>query len=65
MTNLDHAELVNILKEIKGKFILSGYANSLYDRFERISVGESCISIKGITDGSKRPKKEEFVWVNF
>ena len=65
MTDQDHVELVDILKGIKGKFILSGYANSIYDCFERISIGESSISIKGIFDGGKRPKKEEFVWVNF
>ena len=63
MTDGDHAELVDIMKGIKGKFLLSGYANHLYDCFDRVSLGEvnMCVT-KALC---KRHKKEEFVWKNF
>ncbi|GHU59230.1 DNA methyltransferase [Clostridia bacterium] len=66
LTNADHADLLNLLKGIKGKFILSGYDNELYNKnFERVIIGESNMCIKKKKNGVPRPKKMEYVWTNF
>ena len=63
MADGDHVELVEILKGIKGKFLLSGYGNELYDYFDRVSLGEVNITVTKTL--YKRTKKEEFLWKNF
>jgi DNA adenine methylase len=65
MTDGDHAELVAILKGIKGRFVLSGYANALYDCFNRVSLGDVPMHIHGGTGVKEKKRKEEFIWMNF
>ncbi|GHU75343.1 hypothetical protein FACS1894188_06010 [Clostridia bacterium] len=57
---------MNLLKGIKGKFILSGYDNELYDKhFERIAIDESNMCIHKKKNGEPRTKKTGYVWTNF
>jgi len=65
MTVLDHKCLVDILIQIKGKVMLSGYDNSIYDKLEAHGFSKILIS-----DYKKRSSKErlimkEYVWVNY
>ncbi len=64
MTTTDHAALVDILKNIKGKFILCGYENELYACFNKINIGISNMMVKK-TIGEPRMKKQEYIWTNF
>lgn len=69
MLNEDHEDLVNILINIKGKAVLSGYKHEIYDSlidngWQKISLGEfDKRSIKAIN--LSREKGEEIVWINF
>jgi DNA adenine methylase len=65
LANGDHADLVELLKGIKGKFVLSGYRNELYDCFDRVSMGEIAMHIQGGPDVGEKTRKEEFIWKNF
>lgn len=63
----DHAELVDMLLNLKGKAILSGYDTQIYDRlvsagWEKIDLGDMAISLNKRVD-KKRVYKREFVWV--
>jgi DNA adenine methylase len=67
----DHHRLLNRLKQAKGKWILSGYHNELYDKelqdFPYIEVNVSKPSY-GITVNSKsktRPRAIEVLWLNY
>ncbi|GHU74527.1 hypothetical protein FACS1894188_03000 [Clostridia bacterium] len=56
--------MVNLLKGIKGKFILSGYDNELYNKnFERIAVDESNMYIHKEKNGEPRTKKTDMFGV--
>jgi DNA adenine methylase len=65
----DHKELVDILLNIKGKAILSGYEHPIYNKliendWRKISLGEfDKRSIKAIN--KSREKGEEILWLNF
>lgn len=69
MDDKDHKELVEILLNIKGKAILSGYDNLIYDKltengWKKISIGQfDKRSIKAID--KSREKGEEILWLNF
>jgi DNA adenine methylase len=61
----DHVELSEILKCIKGKFLLSGYHSELYDGLYK---GFSCDSIGNIRTNAKgggMDKATEVVWANY
>ncbi len=59
MTDADHAELLNVLRDLAGMVVLSGYANPLYDQalhdWRRIEF-------ETFADGA-RPRVE-VVWIN-
>lgn len=69
LTDNEHKELVGILLNIKGKAILSGYDNEIYNElidngWEKFNLGEfSERSTK--TNMTKKQKRQEFLWVNF
>jgi len=64
----DHERLLRLLKEVKGKWLLSGYANELYDRelegfncYEFRNIKFSYYK-KGLTE---RPRVVEVLWCNY
>lgn len=65
-----HEELIDKILKIKGKVILSGYDNSVYDRltengWQKINVGEYKIRCKKSNDVKKNQAREEYLWMNF
>ena len=67
----DHERLLELLKEVKGKWLLSGYANDLYDeelrdynRFEFELVKRSHYIPKS-GSGFTRPRVKEVLWCNY
>ena len=69
MEEADHIELVDMLLNLQGKAVLSGYDTPLYNRlceagWSKISLGERNIDICN-PGGKPRLKKQEFVWCNF
>jgi DNA adenine methylase len=65
MNNVDHARLLDTIKQCKSKVMLSGYANVMYDR-ELASWNRTDIEIdnKASSAATKR-KMIESVWANF
>ncbi len=67
MTNDDHAELLEFLSSIEGKFVLSGYPSGMYDaiafkygwRMELFDLPNNASS------KSTKERKSECVWMNF
>lgn len=62
MVNTDHIHLANLLHQIKGKAVISGYRTELYDNlysdWNRIDAPvKTCNSSKG--------KRQESLWLNF
>lgn len=67
----DHKRLLNLLKKVKCKWLLSGYANELYDkeleeynRYEFEAVKHSYHKV-GSEKGIKRPRIKEVLWCNY
>lgn len=67
----DHKELLSLLKTSKAKWLLSGYANDLYDNmlkdFHRIEIPAVKHSY-GVTANSKnkdKPRAIEIIWTNY
>jgi len=69
----DHKHMLSLLKQAKAKWLLSGYANELYDTelkdFYRLEI-PSVKSVYGITEANKhltneRPKALEILWANY
>jgi DNA adenine methylase len=61
----DHIELAGLLKNIQGKFLLSGYHSGLYDELYK---GFSCDSIGGIRTnarGEGMQRATEVLWANY
>ena len=63
MSDADHADLVNLLNNMKGKFILSGYNNDLYNSqgWYKKKIETICTASKTYTDA----KRIEVLWSNF
>jgi DNA adenine methylase len=70
-TEQDHKDLLTILKQTKAKWLLSGYANPLYDEELKDFYRLKTPSIKhsyGITEQNRRPdrpKVVEVLWANY
>ena len=67
MTPADHEELLKRLARIKGRFLLSGYPSSLYERYaksHRWHVTKFLIDNKAAGGKTKR-KMTECVWTNY
>jgi DNA adenine methylase len=66
----DHERLLNLLKEVKGKWLLSGYRNELYDKelegfnsYEfNVPKYSYCKNNSGLT---KKPEAVEVLWCNY
>lgn len=62
-----HIELAKLLKNIKGKFLLSGYSNPLYDELYKdcYSLTFNVVCIAGRKVGQPRTRRTEVVWANY
>lgn len=67
MTEKQHADYLELLGSLKGKFILSGYPSELYEGFEKRfgwNRREILIDNKS-SSAKKKEKKTECLWYNF
>ena len=65
MTEEDHEELVSILLELKGKSILSGYPNPIYQRLEKADWMRLDYDVACHASGkSKKPRRTESLWLS-
>ncbi len=63
----DHAMLLEVLSGIKGKFLLSGYHNALYDGAAKLH-GWNCTDVEidnKLAGGKKKAKEVEAIWRNY
>jgi DNA adenine methylase len=59
MSDQDHAELLEVLRDLKGMVVLSGYASTLYDQ----ALGNwKRIEHAALSDGAR--KRTEVLWLN-
>lgn len=67
MTREQHAELLETLAALKGKFILSGYPSDLYDGYAaRLGWGRKDFDLPNHAAGGKSKRRMvERVWMNF
>jgi Site-specific DNA methylase len=70
-TEEDHKRLLSLLKQVRGKWLLSGYSNELYENelkeFNRLEF-QAVKHSYGLTQNSKqkeRPQAVEVVWFNY
>jgi DNA adenine methylase len=67
----DHERLLRLLKEVRGKWLLSGYANGLYDRelsgYNRyeFEVVKHSYYVAGNSNGLVKPRVKEVLWCNY
>jgi DNA adenine methylase len=67
MTENDHARLLTVLTQIKGKFLLSGYRSAIYDDaaasngWYRVEREIDCKA----SGAKKKPKRIECLWMNY
>lgn len=67
MSRADHLELVQVLLSIKGKAILSGYDNDIYDILVENGWRKELLGdfSKASSNAKERPVAQEYVWLNF
>jgi len=69
MTDKDHQELIDLLLDVKGKVMLSGYENDIYKRLDnkwnRIVHEAYCTSSAPKQTGNKRQARTEIIWMNY
>jgi DNA adenine methylase len=63
----DHERLLRVLKEVKGKWLLSGYENELYDRelagYNRVEV--EVVKHSYYKGDEEKPRVKEVLWFNY
>lgn len=64
MSDDDHHHLIDIISNVKGKVLLSGYPNSIYDKldWERTDISVSCFAAHGSSNDISRI---ECLWRNY
>jgi DNA adenine methylase len=65
MTERDHRELLDVLRTCKGKVILSGYANDLYDGMLARWRRETLDRPNNAASGKTKRRMTEVLWCNF
>lgn len=66
MSEKDHEELLNFLvKEWRGRFLLSGYDNSLYHDKLKFCTSFGKLVPNHLSQSKSKPKKAEIVWQNY
>lgn len=64
MTDKDHADLVEILLKLKGKIMLSGYANSIYEKLHTEHNWRRGKFILNAATPKENKAREEIVWLS-
>ena len=69
MTNEQHKELIDVLINVKGKVVLSGYDHPIYNKllengWSKVVLGEYAKRSEKSNEG-ELSKGKEFVWVNY
>lgn len=65
MTREEHAELLNVIKQLTGRVILSGYANELYDVALADWRREDIPVVENTSRGAEKSARVETLWMNF
>jgi hypothetical protein len=75
LTDEDHEDLIDLLKTRKGKVMLSGYSNSIYERlgWKRVEFETACYAaprtratgLQGDGVALSRQRRIEVVWLNY
>jgi DNA adenine methylase len=65
MTDADHRELLDVLRQCRGKVMLSGYASELYDRALAGWSRHTFDVPNDATGGRKKGRETEVLWCNF
>ena len=65
MSYEDHERLIDILKGIKGKAMLSGYSNELYEALEWTTYSFETVAYSALVKNRKKPKRTEMVYMNY
>jgi DNA adenine methylase len=68
MTRDQHIHLLDVLGEIEGHFILSGYHNELYDDAAKKRRGWRCIEVdlpNNAAGGKEKRRMTECLWMNY
>jgi DNA adenine methylase len=65
MTEADHRELLDVLRQCRGKVILSGYASSLYDTALTGWQRHTLDRPNNSGGGKKKQRRTEVLWCNF
>jgi DNA adenine methylase len=65
MTNTQHRELLDALRHVKGKVILSGYANALYDTMLPDWSRHTVNLPNNAAGGKEKRRVTEVLWCNF
>ena len=75
MTDCDHRNLVDTLKNLKGKVLLSGYANEIYDTLGWRRMDYNVVShaagrvrasgLQGVGTSKEKQKRVESLWLNY
>jgi DNA adenine methylase len=65
MTERDHVEMLDLIRSVKGKVILSGYPSDLYDR-ALADWNRHAVDLPNNTaGGAAKARKTEVLWCNF
>jgi DNA adenine methylase len=65
MAEADHRELLDVIRQCKGKVMLSGYASTLYDTALAGWARHTFDLPNNAAGGAKKDREEEVVWCNF
>jgi DNA adenine methylase len=65
MTEADHRQLLDVLRSVQGKVILSGYANELYDAALAGWTRHAYHLPNNAAGGKKKRRMTEVLWCNF
>jgi len=65
LTKEQHIKLLELLKTLKGKVILSGYSNSLYNEILGWREEKGDIKMAPSTRNENRMPRQESIWLNY
>lgn len=78
MSDKDHEELIDMLLSLKGKWLLSGYDNPIYEKLQTHRIKKLCIpttcnvvgrtrtsGLQGEGKVKEKQKRIECLWMNY